>query len=109
MKTSPSEKVTVGIPIYIQQKEETPDSEKKNMKSNTMNGNSKWILPISDNNGFEMNENPSKIERILERFACLHVASSNVAKEVYAAKKIRAQQESEDAESGPRSIAQVRR
>ena len=75
-------------------------------------GNSKWILPISNNNSlidFGDEKTSTQIENILERFACLNVASTNISKEIHAAKKTKSQQESEDAELGPRSIAQVRR
>ena len=115
LKTSPSEKVTISIPIYVQQKEIKKSGKiniLQDVKSNENYGNSKWILPISDNNSlldFGNEKSSTQIEKILERFACLNVASMNISKEIHAAKKTKNQQESEDAESGPRSIAQVRR
>jgi hypothetical protein len=101
----PSEKTTLSMPIFIKNKSLV--RKEKNEEYEKRHGNCAWVLPIQGKNG--NSDQPKKIEQILERFGCLSSCSKKLSEEVFAAKKTKVLEDFADAETGPRTIAQVRR
>ena len=128
--TGASEKSTLGIRINIENgnddinKIEIDDVYDKNRNNghNTENRNRNekksrincaWVLPISQENGNNTtqsnNLSANKKIKVLERFECLKKGGMTFSNDVLKAKKFKLKEEYTDAETGPRSIAQVRR
>ena len=137
--TRASEKSTLGIRINIEEinKSDSNDiytiNDNKNdnrnnngIKNKISNGNTNnnshnsdnsrekincsWILPLNqDKNNDEKQSNNLKTIKVIERFECLNSGSKIFSNEVLKAKKMKLKEESSEAETGPRSIAQVRR
>jgi hypothetical protein len=93
------------MPIFIKNKSLV--QKEKNEEYEKRHGNCAWVLPIQSKNGNL--EQSKKIEQILERFGCLSSCSKKLSEEVFTAKKTKVLEDFADAETGPRTIAQVRR
>ena len=135
--TRASEKSTLGIRINIEDRNKSDvndictinenkndirgDNEYKNKVSSGDNSNNSgkskdkincsWILPLNqdNNNNDEKQLNSLKTIKVIERFECLNNGSKIFSNEILKAKKLKLKEESSEAETGPRSIAQVRR
>ena len=103
--SGPSERTTLSMPIFINNK--IVVKKDKNEEYEKRHGNCAWVLPIQGKNGNI--EQPKKIELILERFGCLSSCSKKLSEEIFTAKKTKVLEDFADAETGPRTIAQVRR
>ena len=119
---APNENITMSIPIMIKKKnvEKRKYSIEYEIKSKD---DCSWVLPFrykSSNQSFvegdfessiyEKEENlKSNLEILLERFLCLSAGFSKFSSEVLEARKRRILESSIEAETGPRTIAQVRR
>jgi hypothetical protein len=103
--SGPSEKTTLSMPIFVKNKSQV--KKEKNEEYEKRHGNCAWVLPIQGKNG--SSEQSKKIEQILERFGCLSSCSKKLSEEVFTAKKTKVLEDFADAETGPRTIAQVRR
>ena len=119
---APNENITISVPIMIKKK----DIEKKKSIMGH-EGKTKdeciWILPARDmpsNKIFRENDLEgtisnneerlkSNLEILLERFLCLSAGYTKFSKELLEARKRRFLESSIEAETGPRTIAQVRR
>ena len=82
-----------------------------NSNKNKEKINCSWILPLNqdDNNDNEKQLNNFKTIKVIERFECLNNGSKIFSNEILKAKKLKLKEEFSEAETGPRSIAQVRR
>ena len=123
--TGASEKSTLGIRINIENgnnsdinKIETDglfDENKDNSNNNEKKEkiNCAWVLPLNQENGNNTtqlnNSNTNKTIKVVERFECLKKGGIIFSNDVLKAKKLKLKEEFTDAETGPRSIAQVRR
>jgi hypothetical protein len=125
--TGASEKSTLGIRINIEngnnsdiKRIETDglcDENKNNSNNNEKKQkiNCAWVLPLyqeNSNNSTQSNNsntNTNKTIKVLERFECLKRGGIIFSNDVLKAKKLKLREEFTDAETGPRSIAQVRR
>jgi hypothetical protein len=123
--TGASEKSTLGIRINIEDgnnndihKIETDGLSDEN--TNNCNNNEKkekincaWVLPLCQENSYNTTKlkysNTNKTIKVLERFQCLRKGGIIFSNDVLKAKKLKLKEEFTDAETGPRSIAQVRR
>lgn len=129
--TRASEKSTLGIRINIEDRNKSNinvtdtindyknDSKNRNEIKNEVRNNSNnskekincsWVLPLNqDNNNNEKQLNILKTIKVIERFECLNNGSKKFSSEILKAKKLKLKEEFSEAETGPRSIAQVRR
>ena len=119
--TRASEKSTLGIRINIEEINKSDSNDIYTINGNTNNNshnsdnsrekiNCSWILPLNqDKNNDEKQSNNLKTIKVIERFECLNSGSKIFSNEVLKAKKMKLKEESSEAETGPRSIAQVRR
>ena len=125
--TGASEKSTLGIRINIENGNNSDvnkieidglcDENKKNSNNNSNEKKEKvncaWVLPLSQENSNNTtqlnNSNTNKTIKVIERFQCLKKGGTIFSNDVLKAKKLKLKEEFTDAETGPRSIAQVRR
>ena len=116
--SGPTERITMSIPISVKKKNTDKRGKDKDYQKHTKEVCT-WVLPIRDTLNENENEsgtqsNNAKLlknnfEIISERFLCMSSGYSKFSKELFQAKKRKILESTMEAETGPRTIAQVRR